>query len=139
MVALLSLPAAASAQLLADVTLATAIASELLPGVRLPTGSFQAQGPGSARFVRDLPDAAAYADWEVYTATGLIASLQPAFVRDIANAFAVAGMFQVERSDRVVGAEMHTRYLYSDGSQDAVLYVVATEGSLVWAIGRMAR
>ena len=136
LVVLLALPVAASGQTLADVTLAAALASELYPGVRLPSGSLRAEGPGSIAFVAALPDSGSFA-WEVYTATGLISSLQPAFVREVVNAFAVAGLFEVERTERVVAGRAHTRYRFSDGSRDAVLHVVAADGTVTWAIGRM--
>ena len=125
----------ASAQFLADVLLSTAIMSELMPGVRLPSGSFRAQGPGSARFVASLPDATAFSTWEVYTATGIVANLQDAFVRDVVTSFAVAGLFQSDRSERTIGGHAYTRYAFSDGEREAVLWVVAAEGAVTWAIG----
>lgn len=136
---LLTTAPVASAQLLADVTLTTAIASDLLPGIQLPRGSFRAHGPGSAAFVAALPGTSGFSVWEVYTATGLMAALQPAFVRDVANAFAVAGMFEVERSETIVGGRTHTRIVFSDDENEALLYVIAERGSVTWAIGKKAR
>lgn len=134
-VVLFALLPLASAQLLADVLLSTAIMSDLMPGVRLPSGSFRAQGPGSERFVASLPDATSFDSWEVYTATGILANLQDAFVRDVANGFAVAGLFQSARAERAIGSHTYTRYLFSDGEREAVLWVVAAERSVTWAIG----
>ena len=128
----------ASAQFLADVLLSTAIMSDLMPGVRLPSGSFRAQGPGSERFVASLPDATAFDTWEVYTATGIVANLQDAFVRDVVTSFAVAGLFQSERTQRSIGGYEYTRYVFSDGAREAVLWVVAAERSVTWAIGTNA-
>ena len=121
--------------MLADVLLSTAIMSDLMPGLHLPSGSFRAQGPGSDRFVASLPDATAYRSWEVYTATGIVANLQDAFVRDVVTSFAVAGLFQSDRTERTIAGHAHIRYVFSDGERDAVLWVVAAEGAVTWAIG----
>lgn len=138
LVALFAAAPLASAQLLAEVTLTSAIASQLYPSVSFPRGSYRADGPGSARFVAALPDVAGFGDWEVYTATGLVARLQPAFVRELATSFAVAGLFQVDRSERLVDGRTHVRILFSDGSREAIVVVVTDEvsSSVVWAVGR---
>lgn len=138
-VAILAIGSLAGAQALADVMLSTAIASQLYPGVHLPSGSFRAEGPGAATFVATLPDASRFGSWEVYTATGLAASLESAFVRNVTNAFAVAGLFESERSQRTVGGAVHTRVVFSDGSDDAVLYLVSGDGTVTWAVGRSTR
>lgn len=139
LVGFLSVPSMGAAQLLAEVTLTTAIASELYPGVRFPRGTLRADGPGSGAFVASLPGAGAFGDWEVYTATGLVARLEPAFVRDIVNGFAVAGMFEVERTEQTSGARTIVRYLFSDGTTEAALYVVSDANATAWAVGREER
>lgn len=125
----------ASAQFLADVLLTTAIMSDLMPGVRLPSGSFRAEGPGSEQFVRSLPEATNYRAWEVYTATGIAARLQDTFVRNVVTSFAVTGLFQADHSVRVLGQHTYERYLFSNGTTDAVLWVVAADEAVTWAIG----
>lgn len=139
LVALLAVVPMGSAQLLAEVTLTTAIASELYPAVRLPSGTYRADGPDSSLFLASLPDAASFGSWEVYTATGLIARLKPAFIRDITNGFAIAGLYEAERREWTVGARTHTRYLFSDGASEAVLYVVSDAETVAWAVGRKER
>lgn len=137
-VALLAIGSLAGAQVLADVMLSTAIASQLYPGVHLPSGSLRAEGPGAATFVATLPDVSGFGSWEVYTATGLAANLEPAFVRNVTNAFAVAGLFESERSQRTIDGAVHTRMVFSDGTDEAILYVVAGNGVVTWAVGRKA-
>lgn len=126
----------ASAQTLAEVTLVAAISAELNPLIRLPRGSMRAVGSGTAPLIAKVPDAPVWSSWEVYTAGGIAMGLRGAFVRDVANNFALAGYFESERSERQVGDETHTRYVFTDGAGDALLYVVQSPQELIWMIAR---
>lgn len=131
---LVFLPGVAQAQLLGEVMTVAAISAELNPAVRLPSGSLRVVGTPPASLLAKVPDAASFSDWEAYTATGVAASLQPAHVHQITTSFAVAGYFLENTSERTLGNETHTRYLYSDATGDAaLLYVIRTPEEL-WLI-----
>jgi hypothetical protein len=122
--------------LLLDVTLSSAIAAQLNPGIRLPRQSLRAVGPGADTIIARVPDAADWTDWEVYTASGFVRNLQPAFAHNIVTEFALNGLFENERSESEVGAELHTRYVFDDGIDRALLYVISTPSEVVWMIAR---
>lgn len=124
----------ARAQLLLEVQLVAAISAELNPAINFPVGSFRAVGPGTETVIARVADAGSWRNWEVYAAQGITASLQPAFVQQVATSFALAGFFQSEMSESQVGNEMHTRYVFSDGSSEMLLYVIRSPQELVWMI-----
>jgi hypothetical protein len=99
-------PRSASAQLLAEVALAPAIASQLFPPVSWPSGSLRAVGSGADALVaRVVPDRANWQDWEVYTAGGLAASLEGALVYGVERDLMMQGLFRAETTETTVGAE----------------------------------
>lgn len=122
--------------LLLDVTLSSAIAAQLNPGIRLPRNTLHAVGPGADAIIARVPDAADWTDWEVYTASGFVRNLQPAFAHNIATEFALAGLFESERSETEVGGEAHSRFVFDDGIERALLYVIRTPTEVVWMIAR---
>lgn len=132
---------AVHAQLLADVMVATAISATFDGAVRFPSGSLSASGPGADSLVASLPDASAWTDWEVYVARGLAANLQPGFVHNVITAFAVAGYFEVDRSEASVastgGLQTRTRVLFEgvDGST-RVLYLLGSGQEVAWLTAR---
>lgn len=135
--ALLGLAPLALAQTLAELQLVTAITAELNPAIQLPRGSYRAVSGDLSAFTRQVPDAAQFSDWEVYAATGLAANLQPAFVQQLSTSFAVSGYFQSESSERTVGDELHTRYLFDDGSGgQTLLYTIRRPGELIYLIAK---
>ncbi|UCH25923.1 MAG: hypothetical protein JSV66_18710 [Trueperaceae bacterium] len=131
---LLMFLATAGAQFLAEVQLVSAVTSELDPGLRLPTGSFRAVGRGEEALVAKVPGASAWHNWEIYTAQGVIATLQPAFVQQIATNFAVAGYFQSNLTENRIGTEEHKRYVFTDGASELLLYVIRTQRELIWFV-----
>jgi hypothetical protein len=125
------------AQLLAEVALAPAIASQLFPPVSWPSGSLRAVGTGIDAIVTRVPDHAAWEGWEIYTARGLAANLEPALVYGVERDLLVQGLFRVETSESSVGAERHTRVVFSDGgSERALLYLVRSGQELLWLVAR---
>ncbi len=127
----------ASAQLLAEVALTPAIASQLFPPVSWPSGSLRAVGDGADALVARVPDQAAWQGWEVYTATGLAATLEPALVYGVERDLLMQGLFRAETSETTVGNERHTRVVFSDGgAQRALLFVIRSGQELVWMIAR---
>lgn len=126
-----------SAQLLAEVALAPAIASQLFPPVSWPAGSLRAVGSGADALVARVPGYAAWQGWEVYTASGLAATLEPALVYGVERDLMMQGLFRAETSSVSVGAESHTRVVFSDGAaQRALLYVMRSGHELVWLVAR---
>ncbi|CAN5876695.1 hypothetical protein BH24DEI2_BH24DEI2_21370 [soil metagenome] len=133
--ALLSLAPVTFAQTLAEVTLVAAVSSELSPAVSLPSGSYRAVGSGTAPFIAKVPGNAQYKNWEVYTASGVVAKLQPAFVGQLTTSFAAAGYFLSDQSEAVVAGETRTRYLFSgDAGATLLLYTIRTPEDLVWLV-----
>ena len=128
---------AASAQLLAEAALAPAIASQLFPPVSWPSGSLRAMGADADALIARLPGNVEWQGWEVYTATGLAASLEPALTYGVERDLLVQGLFRAETTTTTVGAERHTRVVFSDGaSQRALLYVIRSGHELVWLVAR---
>jgi hypothetical protein len=131
---LLMLLATAGAQFLAEVQLVSAVTTELDPGLRLPMGSYRAVGKGETMLIAKVPGASEWHNWEIYTAQGVIATLQAAFVQQIATNFAVAGYFQSSLTVNQIGAEEHKRYVFTDGASELLLYVIRTQRELVWFV-----
>lgn len=126
-----------SAQLLGEVLTVAASTAELHSGIRLPSGSYRVVGEPPASLLARVRDAHEFTDWEAYTARGIAANLQPAFVREISTNFAMAGFFLDSQEERQVGSEAHTRYLYDDGAGgSALLYVIRDGSELVWLIAK---
>lgn len=130
----------ARAQLLADVLVTAAIAAEFDASVRFPSGSLRAVGAGADAIRARVPDQAVWQDWEVYTARGIAMALQPAFVHQIATAYAVAGYFEQERSERTVsgpaGAETHLRLVFVGDDGTRLLYLIRSGQEVVWLTAR---
>lgn len=131
-------PFVASAQFLAEVALAPAIASQLFPPVSWPSGSLRAVGSGVDVLVaRVVPDRADWRDWEAYTAGGIAASLEGALVYGVERDLMMQGLFRAETTETTVGTERRTRVLFSDGGNQRALLVVLRSGQeLVWLVAR---
>lgn len=127
----------AHAQTLADVMLTTAIASDLYPAVRFPASSLRATGSGTAAVVARVPDATEWTDWEVYTATGFAASLEPALVYGVERDLMIEGFDRSETSASQDGDATITRvvFVHADGRR-ALLTTFRTSRELVWLIAR---
>ncbi|MFO7544650.1 MAG: hypothetical protein R6W77_04060 [Trueperaceae bacterium] len=130
----------ARAQLLADVLVTTAIAAQFDGAVRFPSGSLRAVGAGADAIRARVPDHATWQDWEVYTARGIATALQPAFVHQISTAYAVAGYFERERSERTVpgpaGSETHLRLVFAGDDGTRLLYLIRSGQEVVWLTAR---
>ncbi len=132
---------AVHAQLLADVMVATAISATFDSSVRFPSGSLSASGPAVDSLIASLPDAGAWTDWEVYVARGIAANLQAGFVHNVITSFAVAGYFEVDRSQSSVasagGTQTRTRVQFEgvDGSS-RVLYLIGSGQEVAWLTAR---
>jgi hypothetical protein len=124
------------AQLLAEVMTVTAIASQLFPSMSFPPSSLRAVGDGTGPLIARVPDAAAWTDWEVYTASGFAAALEPAFVRDIELNLLMDGYFRSETIVTEIGPERHTRVVFADGDRLALLYLIRSGPELVWLVAR---
>lgn len=122
--------------LLLDVTVSSAIAATLNPGIRLPRNSLHAVGPGAEAVVARVADSAEWTDWEVYTATGFVRNLQPLFAHNLVTSFALVGLWESERSETVVGEEVHSRFVFDDGIDRALLYVIQAPSEVVWMIAK---
>ena len=136
MVLFFSFGSLVNAQTLAEVQLVTAIATELNPAIRLPSGSYRAVGEGSEQIIAKVDNAEGYTNWEVYTASGIIAALQPAFVQQLSTSLAGAGYFVVEQSEQTIGAEKHTRYIFEDGLDTILLYTIRTNYEFIWLVAK---
>jgi hypothetical protein len=137
-VAALAFAPLAVAQTLVDVTLATAIVAQLQGAtVQLPSGSLRAQGAGTAAVVARVPDAASWTDFEVYTATGVAAALEPALVYGIERDLFVAGFERAETTPSQLGATAVTRvvFAHADGRR-ALLTTFRTGREFVWLLAR---
>ncbi|HRN17958.1 MAG: hypothetical protein WC972_07320 [Trueperaceae bacterium] len=128
---------AAHAQLLADVLMTTAISAQFDAGVSFPRGTMRAVGKGVDALVARIPDSGAWTDWEAYALGGVVVALAGAKVHEISTAYAVAGYFEQERTERAVsgpqGPETHTRIVFvgEDGSQ-RLLYLIRAGQEVVW-------
>ena len=132
---LLSIAPVALAQTLAEVTLVAAISSELDPSLSLPSGSYRAVGEGTAPIIAKVPNSGQFMNWEVYTASGIVARLQPAFVGQLTTSFAGAGYFLSDQTETVKDGETHTRYLFSDDAgKTLLLYTIRSPEELVWLV-----
>lgn len=127
---------AALAQTLGEVVLVSAIASELHPVTSLPSGSLRAEGPGAVALVARLPDAGAWTDWEVFTARGLVTSLEGALVHNVETEFMVAGLARVSREESTVSGTRHVRYVFEGGGRRALLHLLRDGDALVWLLAR---
>lgn len=134
--AALTLVGAAHAQLLVEVALAPAIASQLFPPMSFPASSLRAAGGNTGTLIARVPDAANWTDWEVYTATGLAASLEPGLVHQVQLDMAMAGFFAESTTATERGPERHTRIVFTDGAQRALLYVIRSGRELAWLVAR---
>lgn len=132
----LALSCFGSAQLLAEVVLAPALASQLFPPMSFPASSLRAVGGDVGPIVARVPDATAWTGWEVYTATGIAAALEPAVVYDVERGLLAAGYFRESAAQSDVAGERHTRIVFSDGAQLALLYLIRTPRELVWLVAR---
>lgn len=131
----------AHAQLLADVMVTTAIQSQFNSAVSLPRGTMRASGAGTAELLARVDDAAAWTDWEVYTLGGVVTGLSNAAFHEVSTAYAVAGYFEQQRSERQrVGPaanETHTRVVYVGEAGDLrLLYFIRTAQEVVWLTAR---
>jgi hypothetical protein len=125
-----------NAQTLAEMQLVTATAAQLNPAISLPRGSMRAVGDASS-IIAKVPGNQNYSDWEVYTATGVVANLQAAFVNQVTASFAGAGYFSSEQSEKTVGSAMHTKYVFTDDAgSEALLYVIRDGQELIWLIAK---
>lgn len=126
------------AQTLADVTLATAVAAQLQGiTVQVPSGSLRAEGAGTTAVVARVPDASAWTDYEVYTASGVAAALEPALVYGIERDLFVAGFERAETAPSQLGATAVTRvvFVHADGRR-ALLTTFRTGREFVWLLAR---
>lgn len=133
---LLAFQAVAHAQLLADVLTSAAIAAEFDPAIRFPRGSLRAVGAGTAALEARVPDRQDWTDWEAYAATGIATGLQAGFIHQVATAFALAGYFESERDETVVGNETRTRIVYEGDSGARLLFVIRAPTEVVWLTAR---
>lgn len=129
--------ALANGQTLLEVQTVAAASLQLNPGVSLPSGSLRAVGEGANKLIARVPGFQAYEGWEVYTATGVLANLQPAFVQQLTTSFAAAGYFPAGQQEEVRDGETHTRYTFAnDEGQETLLYVIRTPQELVWLVAK---
>lgn len=125
------------AQTLVEVTLVTAIASQLYPVVSLPSGSLRAMGSGTAAIIARVPDAHAWTDWEVYTANGLASRLAPALLNQVETGLAADGYFRVRSEETQVAGESRTRVEFEgDRGAKALLFLIRSGEELVWLVAR---
>ena len=128
----------AFAQTLVDVTVTTAIIAQLQGvTVQLPSGSLRAQGAGTAAVIARVPDAAAWTDFEVYTATGVAAALEPALLYGIERDLFMVGFERAETTPSQLGATAVTRVVFAnpDGRR-ALLTTFRTGREFVWLLAR---
>ena len=136
-VAGVGLGSVARAQLLVDVMVTAAISAQFDSSVSLPHGSMRAVGDGVGALVARLPDASAWTEWEAYVLSGVTVGLAPGVVHEISTAYAVAGYFETERSERAVagpaGPATHTRIVFvGDDGSSRLLYVIRADREVVW-------
>lgn len=137
-VAALALAPLGAAQTLVDVTLTTAILAQLQSvAVQLPSGSLRAVGAGTGAVIARVPDAGAWTDFEVYTATGIAAALEPALVYGIERDLFVAGFERAETTPSQAGATVVTRVVFAhEDGRRALLTTFRTGNELVWLLAR---
>lgn len=124
------------AQTLAEIQFVAATSAQLNPAISLPRGSMRAVSDASS-IITKVSGHQAYSDWEVYTATGVAANLQPAFVSQVSSSFAGAGYFVSEQSEKTVGSATHTKYVFLDDlGGTALLYVIRDGQELIWLIAK---
>jgi hypothetical protein len=134
--AVLAVAGVSQAQLLVEVVLAPAIASQHFPPMSFPASSLRAIGAGTGPLIARVADASAWTDWEVFTATGFAAALEPAFVRDIELNLLMEGFFRAETTVTEIGPERHTRVVFVEGERRALLYLIRSGPELVWLVAR---
>jgi hypothetical protein len=83
-----------------------------------------------------VPDSASWTDWEVYTASGLAATLAPAVLSGVERDFALAGLWRSDSQETVVGEEQHTRLTFEGDGRRALLYVIRHDRTVVWMLAR---
>jgi hypothetical protein len=132
----LTLTGGAAAQVLVDVVLVPAIASQLHPVMSMPRGTMRAEGAGAVTLIARVPDSASWTDWEVYTASGLAATLAPAVLSGVERDFALAGLWRSDSQETVVGEEQHTRLTFEGDGRRALLYVIRHDRTVVWMLAR---
>jgi hypothetical protein len=126
----------ANAQTLAEISFVVATSAQLNPAISLPRGSMRAVSDASS-IIAKVPGNQNYSDWEVYTASGVAANLQPAFVSQVSSSFAGAGYFVSEQSDKTVGTAKHSKYVFTDDmGSTALLYVIRDGQELIWLIAK---
>lgn len=131
----------ARAQLLAEVLTVTAIQAQFDSSVRMPRGTLRATGAGVDALLRRVEGASAWTEWEAYTLGGVATALAGAIDHQVTTAYAVAGYFEQERSERTVqgpvGSETHTRIVYvDDAGGRRLLYFVRAGQEVVWLTAR---
>jgi hypothetical protein len=131
-----ALGAPAAAQTLAEVTLVTAISSQLYPGLSLPSGSFRAVGPGTDALVARIPDAHEWTDWEVYTARGLVRNLENALVYGAQRDLILEGYWDMSQQEIVVDGTTHVRIVFEGERGRALIYLIRDPDALVWLLAR---
>lgn len=115
----------------------TAISAQFDTAVSFPRGTMRAVGNGVDALLVRIPDASSWTDWEAYALGGVVVSLAGAKVHEISTAYALAGYFQQEQTERAVsgpqGPETHTRIVFvgEDGSQ-RLLYLIRAGQEVVW-------
>lgn len=134
---LLTMPVFAVAQTLVEVTFVAATVMQLDPGLRLPSGSLRAVGPGVDRLLARLPDASAWTEPEAYVARGIAARLRPAFEHQVVSAFAVEGYFEVDRRTVPASPIPYTRVEFQgeDGTRTLLVLFDAPE-EVTWLVAR---
>jgi hypothetical protein len=125
-----------NAQTLAEMSFVAATSAQLNPAISLPRGSMRAVSDASS-IIAKVPGNQNYSDWEVYTASGIVANLQPAFVNQVSSSFAGAGYFLSDQSEKTVGGTKHTEYVFTDDAGGtALLYVIRDGQELIWLIAK---
>jgi hypothetical protein len=126
----------ANAQTLAEISFVAATSAQLNPAISLPRGSMRAVSDASS-IIAKVPGHQNYSDWEVYTASGIAANLQPAFVNQVSSSFAGAGYFVNEQNEKTVGNTTHSKYIFTDDmGGTALLYVIRDSQELIWLIAQ---
>ena len=128
----------AVAQTLVEVTTVTAIVAQLQGAtVQLPSGSLRAMGAGTAAVIARVPDSASWTDFEIYTAQGIAAALEPAFVYGVERDLFMVGFERAETTPSQLGATAVTRvvFAHADGRR-ALLTTFRTGREFVWLMAR---
>jgi hypothetical protein len=128
----------AVAQTLVEVTTVTAIVAQLQGAtVQLPSGSLRAMGTGTGPVIARVPDAASWTDFEIYTAQGIAAALEPALVYGVERDLFMVGFERAETTPSQLGATAVTRvvFAHADGRR-ALLTTFRTGREFVWLLAR---